>query len=145
MPPRAKSRSKVKVINILSVLVYGWLSWWAPEWMLPDAQKTAWLLYPRPKLQQAWQYSGPQTKKSEPPHCKTNKMTVQPEKTQISLGIHPVWTESSLCAQWTAKDPSFLHKNSEDSDQTGRMPRLIWVFPGHTCHCVGFVMRRLIW
>ena len=36
----------------------------------------------------------------------------------------------SLCAQWVAKDPSFLHADSEDSHQTGRMPRLIWVFAG---------------
>ena len=34
--------------------------------------------------------------------------------------------------------------DSEDSDQTGRMPRLICVFAGRTCHFVGFVMRRLI-
>ena len=27
----------------------------------------------------------------EPPHDKTNKMTVRPAKTQISLGICPVW------------------------------------------------------
>ena len=33
--------------------------------------------------------------------------------------------QSSLCAQWVAKDTSFLHADSEDSDQTGRMPRLI--------------------
>ena len=33
--------------------------------------------------------------------------------------------QSSLCAQWVAKDPSFLHADSEDSDRTGRMPRLI--------------------
>ena len=32
--------------------------------------------------------------------------------------------QSSLCAQWVAKDPSFLHTDSEDSDETGRMPRL---------------------
>ena len=38
--------------------------------------------------------------------------------------------QSSLCAQWVAKDPSFLHADSEDSDQTGRMPRLIWVSLG---------------
>ena len=50
----------------------------------------------------------------EPPHDKTNKMTVHPAKIQISLGIHPGWSESSLCAQWVAKDPSFLHANSED-------------------------------
>ena len=55
-----------------------------------------------------------------------------PSKTQISLGIRPVWSESSLCAQWVAKDPSFLHADSEESDQTGRMPRLIGVFAGRT-------------
>ena len=74
---------------------------------------------------------------------KTNKVTVRPAKTQISLGIRPVWSESSLCAQWVAKDPSFLHANREDSDQTGQMPRLIRVFTGHTCHFVGFVMKWL--
>ena len=68
----------------------------------------------------------------EPWHDKTNKVTVRPGKTPISLGICPVWSESSLCAQWVAKDPSFLHADSEDSDQTGRMPRLIWVFAGRT-------------
>ena len=69
---------------------------------------------------------------SEPPHDKTSKMTVRPAKTQVSLGICPVWSESSLCTQWVAKAPSFLHVDSEDSDQTGRMPRLIWVFAGCT-------------
>ena len=29
---------------------------------------------------------------------KTNKLTVRPAKTQISLGICIVWSESSLCA-----------------------------------------------
>ena len=33
-------------------------------------------------------------------HDKTNKVAVHPAKTQISLGIRPVWSESSLCAQW---------------------------------------------
>ena len=68
----------------------------------------------------------------EPRHDKTNKMSVCPAKTQISLGIRPVWSESSLCAQWVAKDPSFLHADSEDSDQTGQMSRLIWVLAGRT-------------
>ena len=75
---------------------------------------------------------------NEPRHDKTNKMTVRPPKTQISLGIRPVWSESSLCAQWVAKDPRFLLADIEESDQTGRMPRLIWVFAGRTlcwfCH-----------
>ena len=90
-----------------------------------------------------WSYVIKGKKINEPRHDKTNKVSVRPAKTQISLGIRPVWSESSLCAQWVAKDPSFLHADSEDSDQTGRMPRLIWVFAGRTCHFVGFVMRRL--
>ena len=44
----------------------------------------------------------------------------------------PGWSESSLCAQWIAKDPSSLLADSKDSDQTGQMPRLIWVFAGCT-------------
>ena len=46
----------------------------------------------------------------ELPHDKTNKMTVRP----ANLGICPVWSKSSLCAQWVAKDSSFLHADSED-------------------------------
>ena len=55
-------------------------------------------------------------------------------KTQIRLGIRPVWLESSLCVQWVllAKDPRFLHADSEDSDQTDLSLR--W----GTCHFVGF-------
>ena len=45
-------------------------------------------------------------------------------KTQISLGIRPVWSESSLCTQWVAKVPSFLQVDSDNPDQTGGMPRL---------------------
>ena len=78
------------------------------------------------------------------PHDKTNRI-VRPAKTQTSLGIPPVWSNSSLCAQWVAKDSRFLHEDSEDSDQTGQMPRLIWVFAGRTVHFVGFVLWRLIW
>ena len=36
--------------------------------------------------------------------------------------------QSTLCAHWVAKDPRFLHADSEYSDQT----RLIWVFAGRT-------------
>ena len=49
-------------------------------------------------------------------HDKTNKISVHPSEDS---------DQSSLCTQWVAKDPSFLHADSEDSDQTGRMPRLI--------------------
>ena len=82
-------------------------------------------------------------RKNEPPHDKTNKMTVRPAKTQISLGIRPVWSESSLSA-WRKLGSLATHwAHSEDTDQTGRMPRLIWVFAGRTCHFAGFVTRRL--
>ena len=49
----------------------------------------------------------------------------------VAVGIHPVWSESSLCAQWVAKDPSFLLADSKDT----------WA--GRTCHFVGFVTRWL--
>ena len=69
---------------------------------------------------------------------------VRAEKIQISLDIHPVWSASSLSA-WRKLGPLATYwTHSEDSDQTGRMPRLISVFAGRTCHFVGFVMRRLI-
>ena len=54
----------------------------------------------------------------------SNRMTkptewhVCPAKTQISLDIRQTF---------------------------GRMPRLIWIFTGRTCHFVGFVMWWLIW
>ena len=32
-----------------------------------------------------------------------------------------------------------------NTDQTGQMPRLIWVFAGRTCHFVGLVKRWLKW
>ena len=58
-------------------------------------------------------------------------------------GMRPVWSESSLSA-WRKLGSLATHwTHSEDADQTGRMPRLIWVFTGRTCHFVGFVMRRL--
>ena len=45
---------------------------------------------------------------------KPTKWHVRPAKTQISLGIRPVWSESSQGAQWVAEDPMFLLADSED-------------------------------
>ena len=68
----------------------------------------------------------------ESQHDKTNKMSVRPAKTQISMGIRPVWSDSSLSA-WRKPGSLASHwAHSEDSDQTGRMPALIWVFAGRT-------------
>ena len=74
---------------------------------------------------------------------KPTKWHVHPVKTQIGLGIQPVWSETSLSV-WRKLGSLATHwPHSEDSDQTVRMPRLIRVFTGCTCHFVGFVMRRL--
>ena len=58
--------------------------------------------------------------------------TWQNQQNECVPSIRPVWSESLLCASWVAKDPNFLHADSEDADQTWGMPRLIWVFAGHT-------------
>ena len=89
------------------------------------------------------EYLDSRKKHFEPPYGKSNKMTFVPSEDSDSLGIRPVWSESSMCAQWVDYDPSLLQADSADSDQTGRMPRLIWVFAGHTGHFVGFVMPWL--
>ena len=66
-----------------------------------------------------------------------------PTKTQISLGIRPVWSESSLSAWWKVGSLATHKVHSEDSGQPGQMPRLIWVFAGCTDHFVGFVVQWL--
>ena len=69
---------------------------------------------------------------TELPHDKTNKMSVCPAKTHISLGIRPVWSEPLLSA-WRKLGSLPTHwVCSEDSDQSGRMPRLIWLFAMRT-------------
>ena len=60
-------------------------------------------------------------KTNEPSHDKTNKMACVPSEDSDQRG-HP------LCAQRVAKDPMILHADSEDSDQTARMRRLIYTF-----------------
>ena len=73
---------------------------------------------------------------------KPTKWHVRQAKIHISLGTCQS-DQSLLCTQWVAKNPSFLHIDREDSDWTGQMPRMIWVFSGRTCHFVDFVMRWL--
>ena len=76
-------------------------------------------------------------------HCMTKptKWLTHPAKTQISLGIFPVWSETSLSA---LRNLGSHWAHNEDSDQTGQVPRLIWVLAERTGDFVGFVMRRLI-
>ena len=63
---------------------------------------------------------------------KPTKWHVRPAKTQISLGIRSIWSESSLSAWRNLGSLATNWAHAEDSDQTGRMPRLIWVFAGRT-------------
>ena len=81
---------------------------------------------------------------------KTTKWHVRPANTQISLGIRSVWSESSLSA-WRKLGSLATHwAHSEDSDQTRRMPRLIWVFTGRTVILLvlswggSFIVKRII-
>ena len=61
----------------------------------------------------------------EPPHDKPNKMNCAPSEDSDQPGPPPSLIRVFACAQSVAKEPSFLHADSEDSDQTGRMTRLI--------------------
>ena len=74
---------------------------------------------------------------------KPTKWHVCPVKTQISLGICPVWSES-LLSEWRKLGSLATHwAHSKDPDQTGRMPRLIRVFTGRTVILLSFVIRWL--
>ena len=70
-------------------------------------------------------------------------MSVRPSKTQISLGLRPVWSELSLGAQWVAKDPSVFHADSEDYSDWADAQADLSLRWAHT-HFVCFVMSRLI-
>ena len=77
------------------------------------------------------------------------QICVCPATTQISLGIRPVWSESSLSA-WRNLGSLATHwAHGKDSDQTGRMPRLIWVFAGRTAillvlSCRGWIIKTIV-
>ena len=80
----------------------------------------------------------------EPPHDKTNKITFEPSEDSDQPG-HPPSLIRVFAVRtkkhWVLSYPlSALRR----PDQTGRMPRLICIFAGRTCHFVGFVMRRFI-
>ena len=55
-----------------------------------------------------------------------------------------VWPESLLSAWWNLGLLPTHRAHSEDADQIGRMPKLIWVFAARTLVFVGFVMSWLI-
>ena len=70
----------------------------------------------------------------KPEHYKINR-PVHPAKTQIRLRIGPVWSVFAVHSMGSL---------GPNVSPYGQRPRLIWVFPGSTCHFVGFVMQRLV-
>ena len=82
-------------------------------------------------------YFVPKRRKMSQCMTKPTKWHVCPA--QISLGICPVWSVSTVCMK-KAWVPGYPQSTQQDSDQTGWMPRLIWIFAGLTCHFVGYMM-----
>ena len=105
------------------------------------------------RIIQVWRVGisiSPNSSKFEPPHDKTNKMASAPSEDSDQPGHPPslirVFAVRSmgrkgpklysygqrrlirLGGQWVAKDPSFLHTDSEDSDQTGRLVCILLTF-----------------
>ena len=86
----------------------------------------------------------------EPQHDKTSKMAVRPAKTQISLGIFPVWSESSLSAWGKLGSLSTQGRLWSDWADTRADLSLRWAhthFVGFVCHgsfvfCSGLVQPR---
>ena len=74
---------------------------------------------------------------------KPTKWPVCPAKTQISLGIRPVWSEPLLSTWRNLWSLATYLTHSGDSDQTVWMRRLIWVLAGCRGHFVGFVVHWL--
>ena len=110
-------------MNIIFLSVNVYKTPWTDYWWLKCKLKACWQWRADCKK---LSFLGVRNFRNEPPPDKTNNVVVRPAKTQISLGIHPVWSESSLCTQWVAKDAQ--------ADLSLR-----WA---HN-HIVGFVMRWL--
>ena len=75
----------------------------------------------------------------EPQHDKTNNVACAPSEDSDQPGLPP-----SLiilrCAFNGQLRTQCCFMQTVMTDQARQMPRLIWVFAGHTGHCVGFVI-----
>ena len=79
---------------------------------------------------------------------KPTKWSVRPAKTHISLGICPVWSDSSL-STWRRIGTLATHwVYSQDFDQSGQMPRLIlslrWAHMSFCLFCHAELICHLI-
>ena len=78
---------------------------------------------------------------------KPTKRLACPAKTQIDLGIRPIWSESSLCALLVAKDQLFLQADSEhlsDGADAQADLSLCWAHKSFCwfCHVVAHKITR---
>ena len=81
---------------------------------------------------------------TDPQHDKTKKMTCALSELSDQPGHAPRLSRVfavRLKKGWVFSYP--LSAQGRDSDQTGGMPRLIWVFAGCTGHFVDFVLLQL--
>ena len=72
-------------------------------------------------------------------HDKTYKIACVPSEDSDPPG-HLVSLTSLRCLHEESLGPELPIKRTAKTDQTGRLPRMICAFAGHTCHFVGFVM-----
>ena len=96
--------------------------------------------------------------------CQADMLPIElPRQADIQIWAASWQNEQNDCTQWRLRSawasaqtdhlrcpheeslgPKLPIEHTAKTDQTGRMPRLIWVFAGCTCHFVGFVMLWLI-
>ena len=60
-----------------------------------------------------------------PQHDKSNKMKCAPSEDSDQPGHSPSLIRVFAVSHWVAKEPWFLHADSEDSDQTGWIPNVM--------------------
>ena len=73
----------------------------------------------------------------------TNKTACAPSEDWDQPGHPPSLIRVFAVHMKTACSLSYpMIERTAKTDQTGRMPRLIWVFTGRTCHFVGSVVTR---
>ena len=123
--------SWLKSYTSMKVLMDGWLGFTSFWTVFQSHQDNG-----RLNMKGSVQWSAVQVRKQfriqrdlnpRPSDQKSTALTTQPRR-----HLSPVWSESSLSA-WRKLGSLATHwAHSEDSDQTGRMPRRIWVFAGRT-------------
>ena len=68
---------------------------------------------------------------------------VQPAKTQITMRVRGVWSDSSLIACAIYSIRAILREMNKNPCHTVWLYRLIWIFAGPTHLIVGFIVRLL--